>query len=56
MSGPIQDVVEEDAADLQFPKGKVYSAIKRKKKHFMPKYLSNINITKYHILKRRALL
>lgn len=21
MSGPIQDVIEEDAADLQFPKG-----------------------------------
>lgn len=21
MSGPVQDVVEEDAADLQFPKG-----------------------------------
>lgn len=22
MAGPIQDVIEEDAADLQFPKGK----------------------------------
>lgn len=24
MSGPVQDVVEEDAADLQFPKGTLF--------------------------------
>lgn len=28
MSGPLQDVIEEDAADLLFPKGKDYKILR----------------------------